>query len=255
MAQVKAPALLVREERLDAEAPLVPGAGLVQEVQARDQEQGLALTPLPDRAHQERPQTLRGEKHVRQFHAVAGLQAKVGGREGLLRPARFGQENVLGGAADILPARRRHVGQQIASVELAVAQEEDLAPHRDQAAGLSQQFPVALLGEVALRRFRDQPAQGQRPPAPALWLPALIQHAHHEGEAAAPHGAAVHDQSQRAGRQARHQRLGIRYEELFRRDLWVLQEASEALGPALALPAVRLSRFLPSGALSATAGR
>ena len=78
LAQVKPSALLVGEESLDAEALLVPNAGLLEEVQATHQQKRLFVAPLPNGPYQHRPQALRGEQNVAQFHAVARLQAAIG---------------------------------------------------------------------------------------------------------------------------------------------------------------------------------
>ena len=57
--------------------------------------------------------------------------------------------------------------------------------------------------------------------------------------------AAIHDQHERAGRQAPHQRPCVRHEEVLVRDLRVLKEAGQTLDAALALAAV--GRFAGDG--------
>ena len=87
--------------------------------------------------------------------------------------------------------------------------------------------------EVALGGFRDPPAQRQSPAA----APRLVEDAHHQGHAAAPHDAAVHHEHERAGRQALDQRPRVGLEERLGRDRLVLEEAGEALDAALTLAA------------------
>jgi len=105
MAQIKAPAFLVGEEGLDAETLLVPEAGFRKKVQARHQQKRLLLAPLPDRTHQNRAKALGRKQQVGYLHAVAGLQIQRRERERFVRPVRFAEKHIFGGAADIVPAR------------------------------------------------------------------------------------------------------------------------------------------------------
>ncbi len=109
---------------------------------------------------------LSREQYVGHLYAVSRLQAEVREREGLVRPVGLGQEHVLGGAADIVPARLCDVCQQAAAIELAITEKDDfslggnkddfsLGGNKDdfslggnEALDLSQQFLMTLLSEL-----------------------------------------------------------------------------------------------------------
>ena len=106
VAQVEAPAFLIRKESLNTKAFLVPNAGFSEKVQVRDQKKRLFLAPFPDRADQNRPEVVCGEQNVRKFHAVTRLQVQLRKRKGFLGLVFFAKKNILGRAADIVPACR-----------------------------------------------------------------------------------------------------------------------------------------------------
>ena len=99
-----------------------------------------------------------------------------------------------------------------------------VASGRHQRLDLGQQRPVGGLGEMALRRGDDDPAERQGA--------AVVDHAHHQRQAAAPDGAAIHDQLDRLVGERLEQRLGDGQEPAVHGLGLVLEEAPEALDQA-----------------------
>ena len=185
LVQPEPTALLVGEESFNTEPLRVPVTGFFFQFHVGDQIDGVLVRGLPPSDSQDRAVFLTGKSHFWYPQAVTLLYP-------YFFPGKFAalltKDRALGGAADIFPTIVVNRSQECDPIEFTIPQKDHLAPFRYQFVNLSQQFNVALLGEMPLFPSNNNPGQGQSP--------FLVDDADHQGHAATANPAAIHCQDQ-----------------------------------------------------------
>ena len=227
LVQMKPPTLLVREERLNPRPFPIPLARFFDRREVGQEINRFIIALLPPRNRMHGPITLIAQGHRGQTDQFTRLDADTFKAEFLVRLA---QNDVLGGAADIVPPVGVNGALQLHPIELPVAQEDHLCPSGNQGVDLFQQGEVGVFGKVSLASLDDQPSDGQRP--------LLVDHADHQGQTAAPNGAPVHDQAEGTGCQTTQQGLDEGQEIDLGLHLLVVNPAREAFGSTVWMRAI-----------------